>query len=129
MLIDPLSDAMSNMKNHERAGKLECMLKPASKVIAKVLKVMQDKGYIGEFEFVDDGKAGKFKVQLLGKINECNVIRPRFAVKMGDYEKYEKRFLPARDFGILVVSTSKGVMTHPEAKEAGVGGRLMAYVY
>jgi len=46
-----------------------------------------------------------------------------------EYEKWEKRFLPAFDFGLLIVSTSQGVMTHKEAREKGIGGRLIAYVY
>ncbi|NOZ76568.1 MAG: 30S ribosomal protein S8 [Euryarchaeota archaeon] len=129
MLMDPLSDAMSNLKNSERAGKPECIIKPASKLIGNVLKVMQDTGYIGEFEFVDNGRGGLFRVQLLGMVNECGVIRPRHAVGVGDFEKFEKRFLPARGFGKIIVSTSKGVMTHEEAIKQGIGGRLLAYVY
>ena len=129
MLIDPLADALSTIKNNERTGNLECIIKPASKLIANVLKVMQENGYIGEFEFIDDGRSGKFRVRLLGRINDCKVIRPRFAVKKDGYEKYERRYLPAKDFGILIVTTDKGVMTHKKAKELGIGGRLLAYVY
>ena len=129
MLIDPLADALSNIKNNERAGNLECILKPASKLIGKVLKAMQEHGYIGEFEFIDDGKSGKFKVKLLGRINDCGVIRPRFAVKKVEFEKFEKRFLPAQDFGILILTTNQGVMAHKDAKEKNIGGRLLAFVY
>jgi small subunit ribosomal protein S8 len=129
MLIDPLADALSNIKNNERAGNLECIIKPASKLIGRVLKVMQEEGYVGEFEFIDDGKSGKFRVKLLGRINDCGVIRPRFAVKKEEFEKFEKRFLPAQDFGILILTTNQGVMTHKEAKERNIGGRLLAYVY
>ncbi len=128
-LNDPLADALSNLKNHERAGKLECIIKPASKLIGNVLKIMQDYGYIGEFEFIDDGKSGKFRVKLLGKLNDCGAIKPRFAVKKNGYEKFEKRYLPASGYGILIVSTNQGLMTHYEAKEKGIGGRLIAYVY
>jgi small subunit ribosomal protein S8 len=90
---------------------------------------MQLNGYIGEFEFIDDGRSGKFKVQLFGRINKCGAIRPRYAVKADEFEEWEKRFLPARDIGILVVSTPHGVMSHKEAKEKRVGGRLLAFVY
>lgn len=129
MLIDPLADALSNMKNNERAGDLECTIKPASKIIGNILKVMKEEGYIQEFEFIDDNRAGKFRVKLLGKINNCGVIRPRFPVGKGEFEKYEKRFLPARGFGILILTTPKGIITHSEAREKGVGGRLLAFVY
>ncbi len=129
MLMDPLANALSVIENYERARKREVVISPASKLIGQVLRVMQQEGYIGEFEFVDDGKAGKFRVQLMGKINECGAIKPRHAVKREEFEKWEKRYLPAAGFGILVLSTPKGVMTHKQAKEEGIGGRLLAYVF
>jgi small subunit ribosomal protein S8 len=129
MLMDPLANALSIIKNCENARKREAVIAPASKLIGNVLRVMQQEGFIGKFEFVDDGRAGKFRVQLLGKINNCGVVKPRFAVKRDQYEKWEKRFLPAVGFGILIVSTQKGVMAHAMAIEQGMGGRLIAYVY
>ncbi len=129
MLLDSLADALSTMKNAENVGKPECTISPASKLIGSVLKVMKDKGYIGEFEFIDDGKSGLFKVQLKGKINKCGVIRPRHAVKNTEFEMWEKRFLPARGFGSIILTTPDGVMTHNEARESGLGGQLLAYVY
>lgn len=129
MLMDPLANALSAIRNYERARKREVIVAPASKLISDVLRVIQQEDFIGEFEFIDDGKAGKFRIQLLGKINGCGAIKPRHAVKRGDYEKWEKRYLPATGFGILVVSTPKGVMAHVQAREQGTGGRLLAYVY
>lgn len=128
-LNDPLADALSHIKNIERVGKMECMIKPASKLIGNVLGVMQEGGYIAEFEFVEDGKAGLFKVKLCGKINNCNAIKPRFYVRANEYENWEKRLLPARDFGMLIITTSRGVMSHGKAIEMGVGGQLLAFVY
>lgn len=127
--MDPLSDAMSAIKNAEMAGKRECIIKPASKFIGNVLKVMQKYGYIGEFMFIDDGKSGSYKVKLLGRINDCNAIKPRLEVKRNEYEKYEKRFLPARGFGILIVTTPVGIMSQEEAMKRGLGGQLVAFVY
>ena len=128
-LNDPLADALSHIKNTERVGKMECTIQPASKLIGNVLSVMKEGGYLAEFEFVEDGKAGFFKVKLGGKINDCNAIKPRFYVRMRDFEEWEKRLLPARDFGMLIVTTSKGVMSHAKAIESGVGGQLLAFVY
>lgn len=120
---------MSTIKNAELIGKNRCEIKPASKLIGNVLKVMKDYGYIGSFEFINDEKGGKFIVELLGRINDCKAIRPRFSVKNTEIEEFEKRFLPARDFGVLVISTVKGVMSQKEAIERGLGGVLLAYVY
>ncbi len=128
-LIDPLANALSNIINRERIGKKECIIAPASKLIANTLRVMQKTGYVGEFEYVDDGRAGKFRVQLLGRINKCGVIKPRYPVKYSELDKWESEFLPSKDFGILVITTPLGVMTHIEAREKKIGGRLLAYVY
>lgn len=56
------------------------MIRPASKVIVKFLQVMMKHGYIGEFEIVDDHRAGKIVVELNGRLNKCGVISPRFDV-------------------------------------------------
>lgn len=90
---------------------------------------MQDHGYINQFEYVEDGKAGKFRVMLKGAINDCGVIKPRYSVKVADIEKYEARFLPAQDFGVLIFTTTNGVVAQDRAKELGIGGKLLAYVY
>jgi small subunit ribosomal protein S8 len=97
--------------------------------MGQVLRVMQKNGYVGEFEFIDDGRAGKYRIQLLGRVNRCGVIKPRFAMKIQDIENWEERFLPSRDIGVLIVSTPKGVVSHADARTSKTGGRLLAYVY
>lgn len=129
VLLDPLADALSTIKNAEIIGKPSCTIKPASKLIGNVLKVMKDRGYLGEFEFVDDGKAGVYNLELVGRINKCGAIKPRYSVKVTDFEKWEKQFLPAKNFGTLILTTSKGVISQYEARENDVGGQLLAYVY
>lgn len=128
MLQDPLADALTVIKNAERTGKGKCVVK-SSKLIGDILKVMQDNGYIRAFERIEDGKGGMFKVELKGKIIDTRVVKPRFAVNIDEYEKFEKRFLPARNIGLLIVSTPKGVMDHKKAKEIHVGGRLLSYIF
>ena len=128
-MTDTIANGMITIMQNEIRLKQECVISRASKLLGKVLRVMQLNGYIGEFEFVDDGWTGKFKVQLLGRINKCGSIRPRFPVQRAEFEKWERSFLPSRDMGILVVSTSKGVTSHKAAKEERVGGRLLAFVY
>ncbi|MCK4637381.1 MAG: 30S ribosomal protein S8 [Methanomicrobia archaeon] len=128
MLNDPLADALSNITNHEEARKTEVII-PASRIIGNILKIMQKYNFIGAFEFIDDGKSGNFKVELIGNINKCGVIKPRSPVKKDGFEKWEKRFLPAKNFGILLISTPKGITSHKEADANETGGRLLAYVY
>ena len=71
----------------------------------------------------------KKDLDLIGKLNKCGTIKPRHSVTLNDYEKFEKRFLPARNFGVLLVSTSQGLMTHIQAKDKKIGGKLIAYCY
>jgi small subunit ribosomal protein S8 len=128
-LTDPLSNALNTIYNNERRHKRECIAWPASKLMGQVLRVMQKNGYIGEFEFIDDGRSGKYRIQLLGRVNKCGVIKPRYAMKVTEVENWEERYLPSRDVGVLIVSTPKGVLSHVDAKESKMGGRLLAYVY
>jgi small subunit ribosomal protein S8 len=129
MTQDPLNDTMVMIKNAEHGGKAEVMLKPASKLIGMVLKVMHENGYISEYEFLASSRGGSFRVKLSGSINDCGVIKPRFSVKRMELEKFEARYLPAQDFGVLILTTTQGVISHSKAKEMGVGGKLLAYVY
>ena len=129
MQQDTLNDAMAVIKNAELVGKGECVVRPSSKLIGRVLKVMQESGYIRQFELIEDGRSRMFRIALSGHINNCGVIRPRYPVKVADLERYEARYLPAQDFGVLILSTTKGVLTHMEAKKDGVGGKLLAFVY
>jgi len=128
-MIDTLANGLTTIMNNEMRRKRECVINTASKLLGRVLRVMQLNGYIGEFEFVDDGRSGKFRVQLLGRINKCGAIKPRIPVSREEIEDWEKRFLPSRDIGVLAVSTSQGVLSHREAKELRIGGRLLAFVY
>jgi small subunit ribosomal protein S8 len=128
-VADTIANGMTALMNNEMRLKRECVISPASKLLGRVLRVLQLNGYIGEFEFIDDGRAGKFKVQLLGRINKCGAVRPRFPVGADTFEKWERDFLPSREIGILVVSTSRGVTSHKMAKDEKIGGRLLAFVY
>ena len=129
MLNDPLANALSKIMNSERIGKNTCLIKTVSSVIKKIFTIMQEKQFTGEFKEIEDGRGNIIKLNLLGKINKCGAIKPRYPVKKDNFEKFEKRYLPAKDFGIILVSTTQGIMTHIEAKEKKLGGVLLAYCY
>lgn len=128
-LNDPLANVLSNINNYERVGKKELIVKNNSKIIRKVLEVMQQEGLIGAYEEIEDGKGKILKINLIGSLNKCGVIKPRHKVKVQDFEKFEKSFLPAMNFGTLIVSTNQGIMTNKEAKEKNIGGTLISFAY
>lgn len=129
MQQDPIADALSKINNAERARKLQLELFPVSKLLISILELMKSHGYIKDFKHIPDHRGGVIQLELAGKINACGAICPRMNVKLKYLEKYEKRYLPARDLGILILSTPKGLMTHTQARQIGHGGVLIAYVY
>jgi len=129
MLNDILSNVLSKIMNGQSRGRRTVTIKPISKLVREVLKVLNENGYIGESTFEEDATGGKLVVNLIGTINKCGPVKPRFSVKSDNYEKFENRHLPARNFGILIVTTQQGIMTHKAAKEKNLGGKLLAYCY
>jgi len=128
-LNNPIANMLSKILNAEKVGKADCEMRPYSKPAEKLLVILKEKGYITDFSSETGVQGGHFVVKLAGRINKCGVISPNFNVQKDGYEPYEKRFLPAKGFGILLVTTSKGVMTHEEALAKGLGGRLLGYCY
>jgi small subunit ribosomal protein S8 len=129
VLNDPVANALSMLNQYEKIGRQECTISHASKVIAEVLGIFKKFGYIKGYEKIKEGKKESFKVKLSGAINACGVIKPRHAVKNDEFEKFEKRFLPSKDLGIMIVSTNQGIIEHAKAKEKRIGGKLIAYCY
>ena len=77
--MSTLADCLKNMTNAEKRGKRQALIRPASTVIIRVLKVMQKHGYIGDFEVVDNHRGNKIVVELNGRLNKCGVVSPRYA--------------------------------------------------
>jgi small subunit ribosomal protein S8 len=128
-LNDPLANALSLILIDEKAGRNESEIKPSSKIVKKVLDVMKASNYVGSFEEIKDGGGNMIKLNLLGNINKCGVIKPRYSIKKDEFEKFEEMYLLARGMGILIVSTPLGIITHNEAKKKNIGGKLLAYCY
>jgi small subunit ribosomal protein S8 len=127
--LNILSNLFTTLYNNESRRKKECIVIPASRFASDILRAIQKHRYIGEFEQIDEARAGKFRIQLLAKINKCGIITPRFSVKKDEYLIWERQYLPAYSMGILIVSTSNGIMSHHEAQQRGLGGVLIGYIF
>lgn len=127
-MADIFADAINKIKVYESSGMYECTV-PSTKLIRAVLDTMKANDYIKGYEEVKEGKFRTIRITLSKKINGMGVIKPRFPVSVNDLQKYEMRYIPSRDFGILIVSTPQGIMTNRDARAKATGGRLIAYVY
>ena len=127
-MTNTLADAMNVIKNAERAKKKDVIISPASKLLQHILRIFQKHAYIGEFERYDDGRQGKFRIALLGKINECCALM-RLNYKLNQFEALERRLLPAPGLGLVIMTTNEGIMTMKEAEEKQIGGITLCYIY
>jgi small subunit ribosomal protein S15Ae len=124
-----LADALKAITNAERRGKRQVLVRPCSKVIIQFLKVMQARGYIGEFEVIDDHRSGKIVLNLLGRLNKCVAVCPRFDVALRDLEVWQSKLLPSRQFGYVVLTTSHGILDHEEARKKNAGGKILGMFF
>ena len=126
MSQDIIADALNMMRNAKKARKDVVEIKRISDLLIEVLKIMKQKGAIKKYKI--NVKEKSIEVTL-GDLSDCKSIKPRFTVKVSQIEKYRRRYLPARNMGTIIISTNKGLITHEEAQEEGIGGCLMAYFY
>ena len=124
MSQDIVADVLNQIMNAKTAGKSTFKIDGrTSKLLVEVLRIMKQNEYISYKQ-----KSNSIEIELKD-LNKCRAIKPRSTFGKKNLNKYERRFLPARDFGILIVSTNKGLMTNKEAEEENIGGCLIAYVF
>lgn len=124
MSQDLIADTLNKIMNAKRKNKKQVVVTRHSKLLLNILEIAKKAGYISDY------KTDKTKLEIeFNDINECKAIKPRFNAKKDEIFKYVKRYLPARDMGIMIVSTNKGLITHIEAMNQNIGGTLIAYFY
>jgi small subunit ribosomal protein S8 len=126
MSQDIIADGLNEIKNASRAKKESITVKRFSSLFLEIMKIFKQQNYIKGYRINSKDKSIEIS---LGEIAECRAIKPRFNVAVEDIERYLRRYLPARDFGIVIVSTNQGLMTHSEAMEKKIGGSLIAFIY
>lgn len=127
---DLIADNFTMVRNAQMARKSEVDI-PASKSITAILEILKREGYIENFKLIEDKKQGVARIYLkyiAGKPairNIERVSRPSRRI----YLESAKIPVVLRGRGLAIVSTSKGIVTDKEAREAGVGGELIGYIW
>jgi small subunit ribosomal protein S8 len=126
MSHDVVADALNMIQNAKNSGKENLKIKRISNILIEVLKIMKQKEAIKKYKIDGDLKSVEISI---GNVNKCQAIKPRFTANKSQIEKYKRRYLPSRQIGTLIISTNKGLLTHEEALQEGIGGCLVAYFY
>ncbi|MGA2584359.1 MAG: 30S ribosomal protein S8 [Tepidisphaeraceae bacterium] len=127
---DPIADMLTRIRNANRVGR-RMVLVPLSKICRGIAQVLQDEGYIEEYDVIEDGKQGQLRVKLKYSLSGEKVIHDLDRTSKPGRRVYRKvDDLPKvlNGMGIAVVSTSKGVMSDRRAREQNVGGELLCTV-
>lgn len=128
-----MSATLANMckaiNNANRAGKRQLLLRVSTDETRAFLMQMLKHGYISGFSYISDKRSGKNIIDLNGRLNKCGAICPNYTVKLAGVEDFRARLLPARQFGHVLFSTSKGVLDHKECLTENVGGEILGFFY
>lgn len=131
MHTDPISDYLARIQNAQQAGHRRVDI-PASKVKRAMTRILEDKGYISRFIDIDDNKQGVLRLFLKYDTYGQPVIRHIKRISKPGLRKYSQANDIPRSLnglGIVILSTSSGIMTDKEAKKLNVGGELLCSIY
>lgn len=131
MHTDPISDFLARVRNAQQAGHRRVDI-PASKVKRAMTKILVEKGFITRYIDIEDGKQGVLRLFLKYDSYGHPVIRELKRISKPGLRKYRGQNDIPRSYnglGIVIVSTSSGIMTDKEAKKLNVGGELLCSVY
>lgn len=123
MSQDIVADGLNQIMNTKKAKKKELILKKHSKILKEILDLAKKEDYL---DYSVEAKGLKV---IIKNVNEIKAIKPRYTVQVKKINFYVRRFLPAKNFGFVVVSTSRGIMKHYDAESKNIGGCLLAYMY
>ena len=128
---DPIADMLTRVRNALTA-RHDSVTLPASNMKKAIAKIMLDEGYIKAADFIDDGLQGQIKISLKytdGKQSVINGLKRISKPGLRVYARNDEIPKVLGGLGVAILSTSKGVMTDKEARAAGVGGEVLAYIW
>ena len=130
LMNDPIADMLTRIRN-ALIARHDTVTLPASNMKKSIAKILLDEGYIKSVDYIDDGLQGQIKIVLKYAEGKQSVIKGLKRISkpgLRVYARTEELPKVLGGLGIAIVSTSKGVMTDKEARKAGVGGEVLAYI-
>ena len=131
VINDPIADMLTRIRNGLIA-RHDSVTIPASNMKKAIAKILLDEGYIKSVDFIDDGLQGQIKLTLKYAQGKESVIRGLKRISKPGLRVYAKNDEIPKvlgGLGIAIISTSKGVMTDKAARNAGIGGEVLAYIW
>ena len=131
VINDPIADMLTRIRN-ALVARHDAVTMPASNMKKAIAKILLDEGYVKSVDFIDDGLQGQIKIALKYAQGKESVIRGLKRISkpgLRVYAKNEEIPKVLGGLGIAIISTSKGVMSDKDARAAGIGGEVLAYIW
>ena len=131
IMNDPIADMLTRIRN-ALIARHDTVTLPASNMKKAIAKILLDEGYVKSIDFIDDDVQGQIKIVLKYAQGKQPVIKGLKRISKPGLRVYARREeLPKvlGGLGVAIISTSKGIMTDKEARNAGIGGEVLAYIW
>jgi small subunit ribosomal protein S8 len=131
VITDPIADMLTRIRNANTANH-DMVNVPASRMKQAVAQILKDEGFITDFERVNEGPQGTIKIKLKYGPNKEKVITGLRRISRPGLRVYTNKTEIPRvlgGLGLVIMSTSKGIMSGKRAKKEGCGGEVLAYVW
>jgi len=131
VVSDPIADLLTRIRNANTANHDRVEV-PGSKMKKAIVQILKDEGFVRDFEWMDNGHQGVIRVYLKYGPNKTKVISGLRRISKPGLRVYAKRDQVPKvlgGLGVAILSTSKGVMTDKKARQEGLGGEVLAYIW
>lgn len=131
VITDPIADMLTRIRNANTASH-EVVNVPASRMKQAVASILKDEGFITDFERVNEGPQGTIRIKLKYGPNKEKVITGLRRISRPGLRVYTNKTEIPRvlgGLGLVIMSTSRGIMSGKRAKKEGCGGEVLAYVW
>ena len=129
---DLLADAFTIVRNAIRAKKEEVLI-PYSKVLQKIVEILKDEGYIDNFRELETASVTHKRIKVYLKYDgKKSVIRDIQRISRPGRRRYvNKKDIPSvyQGYGLAIISTSKGILSDRDARNLGLGGEVVGYIW